>query len=176
MTVRNKTRQQRYQKKKKGSKTYPISLCAINFRIDANLGYLIRSSACFGAESLNVVGSIPARKEIYNSSGSTCDHVDLKQFKNPSDFVREMKKTKTKLISAELTPNSKSIYDFSYDFSEKICIVVGNETSGIPEEILKESEKVYIPMPGVGFCLNTSQTANIMLYEAVKQYEKRNNV
>ena len=49
--------------------------------------------------------------------------------------------------------------------------MVGNEQSGIPTEILKNSDKVYIPMPGVGFCLNTSQTANIMLYEAVRQYE-----
>ena len=36
-------------------------------------------------------------------------------------------------------------------------------------EILRNSDKVYIPMPGVGFCLNTSQTANIFLYEAAKQ-------
>jgi len=30
---------------------------------------------------------------------------------------------------------------------------------------------VYVEMPGVGYCLNTAQTANILLYEAVKQYE-----
>tara|TARA_R110000824_G_scaffold52422_5_gene145445 strand:- start:737 stop:1267 length:531 start_codon:yes stop_codon:yes gene_type:complete len=176
MTVREETRQQRYNKKRKISKTYPISLCAINFRIDDNLGYLIRSSACFGAEAVNVIGSIPARKEIYNSSGSTYDYVNLKQFKTPSDFIQEMKKTKTRLVSAELTPDSKSIHDFTYDFTNKVCIVVGNEASGIPQEILNVSEKVYIPMPGIGFCLNTSQTANIMLHEAVQQYEKRNHV
>jgi len=28
-------------------------------------------------------------------------------------------------------------------------------------------------MPGVGFCLNTSQAANIILYEATKQYDKQ---
>jgi len=28
-------------------------------------------------------------------------------------------------------------------------------------------------MPGVGYCLNTSQAANILLYEAVKQFEGR---
>jgi tRNA(Leu) C34 or U34 (ribose-2'-O)-methylase TrmL len=49
--------------------------------------------------------------------------------------------------------------------------VVGNESTGVPIEILLNSEKIYIPMPGVGFCLNTSQAANIVLYEAVKQYK-----
>ena len=38
--------------------------------------------------------------------------------------------------------------------------------------ILANSEKIYIPMPGAGFCLNTSQTANIMMYEAVRQIER----
>jgi tRNA(Leu) C34 or U34 (ribose-2'-O)-methylase TrmL len=28
-------------------------------------------------------------------------------------------------------------------------------------------------MPGAGFCLNTSQAANIVIYEAVKQMEEQ---
>ena len=80
------------------------------------------------------------------------------------------------IISAELDNEAKNIH--SYDFVDAIeryghiCIVVGNETSGIPIEILNNSEKVYIPMPGIGFCLNTSQAANIIIYEAVKQLQQ----
>jgi tRNA(Leu) C34 or U34 (ribose-2'-O)-methylase TrmL len=51
--------------------------------------------------------------------------------------------------------------------------VVGNETTGVPTQILVNSKIIYIEMPGVGYCLNTAQTANIMLYEAVKQYKKQ---
>jgi tRNA(Leu) C34 or U34 (ribose-2'-O)-methylase TrmL len=40
---------------------------------------------------------------------------------------------------------------------------------GIPSDILKISTKVFIDMPGVGFCLNTSQAANVFLYEVSKQ-------
>jgi len=50
-------------------------------------------------------------------------------------------------------------------------LVVGNEQAGIPTEILARSDVVYIEMPGVGYCLNTAQAANIILYEAIKQYE-----
>ena len=49
---------------------------------------------------------------------------------------------------------------------------MGNEEVGVPPEILQSADVVYIPMPGVGYCLNTAQTANIILYEAVRQYEK----
>ena len=54
-----------------------------------------------------------------------------------------------------------------------MCLVVGHEESGIPIEILRNSEVVNIPMPGVGYCLNTSQAANILLYEAVKQFDNQ---
>ena len=36
---------------------------------------------------------------------------------------------------------------------------------------LLKSNRIFIPMPGAGACLNTSQAANIMIYEAVKQME-----
>ena len=39
-------------------------------------------------------------------------------------------------------------------------------------EILLNSEKLYIPMDGIGYSLNTSQAANIAVYEAVKQYKQ----
>jgi tRNA G18 (ribose-2'-O)-methylase SpoU len=75
------------------------------------------------------------------------------------------------LISAELTEVSNNLDTFSFNFEKKISIIVGNETSGVPIELLANSIPVYIEMPGIGFCLNTSQAANILLYEAVKQYK-----
>jgi len=173
--MRTETRKERYNKKITNSKTYPISLCAINFRIDDNLGYLIRTAACFGASCINVIGSIPERKRIFNSSGSLIDYVKINQFKTPRDFLNKMKETKTKIICAELVQEAKSIYNYNFNFDNNICLVVGNETSGIPADILNVAEKVYIPMPGFGFCLNTSQAANIILFEATKQFEMRLN-
>ena len=66
---REETRRQRYNEKLKIAKKYPISLCAINFRLDDNLGYLVRSAACFGAERLYVIGHVPDRSRIKASSG-----------------------------------------------------------------------------------------------------------
>ena len=66
----------------------------------------------------------------------------------------------------------------SFDFSRHVCLVLGHEEHGVPIEILNNSDKIYIPMPGVGFCLNTSQAGNIILYETIKRYEEiyRNNL
>jgi len=60
--------------------------------------------------------------------------------------------------------------DYNFDFSSKTCIVLGNEKSGVPEEIAYNSDVVMIPMNGVGACLNTAQTGNIILYEYTRRY------
>ena len=169
--ARIKSRKQRYDTKKKHAQTYPISLCAINFMCDGNLGYLIRSAACFGAECVHVIGSVPGRKDINAASGTLYDYVKIRRYDTPQDFLDYAKSSNIQIISAEIDESAKSIASYAFNFDSSIALVVGNEQSGIPVEILKTSEKVFIPMPGVGFCLNTAQAANILLYEAVRQFD-----
>ena len=168
---REKTRRQRYDAKKKTAKTFPISVATINFKHDGNIGYLIRSAACFGADRVHVIGSLPKRKILNPLSGSLVDYIPIEQHENPLEFLEYAKSNNIKLISAELCEKSESIETYNFDFSQPICIVVGHEEVGIPSEILSNSDKIYIPMPGVGYCLNTSQAANILLYEATTQYQ-----
>ena len=168
---REETRRQRYDNKLQTAKKYPISLCAINFRVDDNLGYLIRSAACFGAERLYVVGHVPERSSIKSSSGSLIDYVEIIQFSRPSEFLTQMELEGIKVISAELVEGARSLSSYAFDFSRPVCLVVGNEQIGVPTEILIQSEVLYIPMPGVGYCLNTAQAANILLYEAINQFK-----
>ena len=168
---REKTRRQRYDSKLKTAKKYPISLCAINFRVDDNLGYLVRSAACFGAERLYVVGHVPARSHIKASSGSLIDYVEVVSFSTPRDFVDYAKSEGIQIVSAELVEGAKPLSSYIFDFNRHVCLVVGNEESGVPSEIIQNSDVIYIPMPGIGYCLNTSQTANILQYEATRQYD-----
>ena len=169
--MRDKTRRQRYDSKKKTAKTFPISVATINFKHDGNIGYLIRSAACFGADRVHVIGSLPKRKILNPLSGSLVDYIPIEQHENPLEFLEYAKSNNIKLISAELCEKSESIETYNFDFSQPICIVVGHEEVGIPSEIINNSDKIYIPMPGVGYCLNTSQAANILLYEATTQYQ-----
>jgi tRNA G18 (ribose-2'-O)-methylase SpoU len=170
--VRIETRRQRYDKKLTTAKKYPISLCAINFRVDDNLGYLVRSAACFGAERLYVVGHVPERADIKASSGSLIDYVEIIQFDSPRPFLDHTKKEGIQIVSAELVEGARPLSSYNFNFDSPVALVVGNEQSGVPSEIISNSDVVYIEMRGVGYCLNTAQTANILLYEAIRQYHK----
>ena len=116
---------------------------------------------------------MPDRKVMNALSGSTIDFVNIRKFSRPEALVQYCRGEDIKLISLELPDenmDSTPLAEYEFDFSKKYCIIAGHETIGIPADILFNSERVYIPMMGVGFCLNTSQALNVALYEASKQY------
>jgi tRNA G18 (ribose-2'-O)-methylase SpoU len=155
--------------KQQTSKNFPVEIACINFKHEPNIGYVIRAAACFGASRVNLIGSGPESKELRELSGTTSDFIEVQNFSNPHQFLTYCRDNNIKIVSAELTEHSRSIYDYRYPTDSKVCIVVGNEQTGVPADILQHSEVVQIPMPGIGYCLNTAQTANIMLFEYTKQ-------
>lgn len=176
MTKRDKTRRERYREKLKSAKTFPISIATVNFKQDVNLAYVIRAAVCFGAEEVCVMGSYPSRALMNELSGSLFDYIKVRAFESPNLFLRYIDKEDINLVSIELPPDTfrcEDITKFKFNFSKRVCLVVGHETLGVPAEILHRSEIIYIPMPGPGFCLNTAQAANIALYEATKQYVEK---
>ena len=168
--VRLLTRRQRYDIKQNSRNALPLSMCCVNFEHDGNLGFLIRSAACFGASAVHVIGSVPTRRQLNPISGSLYDYVKIQQYKNPGHFLDYAKSNNVRLVAAEICEGSRAISSYNFDFSSHVAVVVGNETTGVPVEILKNSDVIHIPMPGPGYCLNTSQAANILLYEATMQY------
>lgn len=167
---RPETRIDRYKEKLSKAINLPASLVAINFQIDENLAYLIRTAACYGIGTVNVIGSVPSRKVLYNPSGSLVDFININQFSTPSEFLSFAKDRGWRIVSAELSDDSVSLFDYKFDFGNHTAIVLGNESSGVPVEILLNSDKVHIPMWGSGFCLNTSQAGTAFVNEYCRQY------
>ena len=167
---RRKTRRQRYQEKISESRVIPVSIGCVNFMHDGNLGFLIRAAACFGVKDIHVIGSVPHRSKLKRLSGSTCDFVNLKQHASPREFIEWSTKNNVKIIAAEISDKSTVLRNYKFNFDSRLCIFTGHETTGVPGEIVHVADCVEIEMPGPGFCLNTSQAANIALYEAVRQY------
>lgn len=168
--MRYQTRRQRYEQKKKIAHEMPLSFVAINFQCDDNLAFLIRTAACYGAKEVCVIGSIPERSKIKRTSGGTIDYMKIRQFSNPRKFLSYVRENNISLISAELTDNSTSLYDFKFDFNNHTAIVLGHETVGVPNDILFNSKVLYIPMLGPGYCLNTSQAGTAFVTEYARQY------
>ena len=98
--------------------------------------------------------------------------MNLRSFSKPSDFVEFAKENKFNIVSAELNSEATSLFDYEFDMHTHTCIVLGHETAGVPVECILNGECVFVPMPGVGFCLNTSQTGTAIMTEYVRQFLK----
>jgi len=176
--IREETRRERYSKKAQLVNVMPVSVATINFSKEANIAYVVRAAACFGAFEVCVIGNTPDRDVMNDLSGSTYDYINFKRFSTPSDFARYCRNNNINLITFEMPSESHPaipLSDYKFDFTKKNCVIVGHETIGVPTEILIQSDRVYIPMPGIGYCLNTSQAANIALYEAARRFGSLKN-
>lgn len=169
---RDKTRRQRYNEKLNSSIKLPLCIATINFDFDDNLAFAIRSAACYGALDIFVIGRIPPVGNLRPKSGTLVDFVNLHSFANPSEFLQYCRENDIGILSAELSDDSYSLFNYNFNFNKRSVIVLGHETTGVPAEILAHSTKIHIPMFGPGFCLNTSQTGTAIMNEYARQYAK----
>jgi len=166
--MKRKTRNELIKKDLDRSVQYPVHLVAINFNDDHNLAFLIRAAACFGAKSVMVIGSLPPYRILRQLSVGLCNYIPIEQFSNPIEFLTVIEERGIEIFSIELCEEAQALTHFQFPNTE-LCIVTGHETIGVPMEILIRSTPLYIPMPGVGTCLNTSQAANVALFEYIRQ-------
>jgi len=167
---RSETRRQRYEEKAKTAQTIPVSVCMINFGIDDNVALTIRAAACYGAESVMIIGSVPDRSFLRPRSGTTVDYVEIKQFSTPHDFLEFCRKEEYDIVSAELCDGATDLFNHRFSFDRKTVIVMGNEYTGVPAEIIHNSRPVYIRMAGTAYSLNVMQASTAFLNEYSRQH------
>ena len=74
-----------------------------------------------------------------------------------------------RLVGLEQTSGACSLYQFS--FARQSALVVGNERSGITEEVLKLLDDVVeIPVYGLPYSHNAATATAIALYEYCRQF------
>ena len=73
------------------------------------------------------------------------------------------------LLALEITDDSIPLDSISSKELKKVALIVGNEISGISEELLKLSDnRLHITMFGRNSSMNVAQSAGIALYEITK--------
>lgn len=94
------------------------------------------------------------------------DKVDIKLWDNFDDIINEYGAEKIYLAT---TKAAKSYHQIQ--FHESDILVFGRETRGLPKEILDKfpEQQIRIPMLDIGRSLNLSNSAAIILYEALRQ-------
>ncbi len=136
--------------------------------IPHNTGNIARLCACTGA-NLYLVGKLGfslSDKYLKRAGLDYWNSVNIKKYDNLDDLLSEFSNS----VFYYLTTKSKKLYT-DRNFKEGDFFVFGPETRGLPESLLKKysDNAITIPMADGQRSLNLSNSAAIVLYEAIRQ-------
>lgn len=144
-----------------------IIIIGDNISTPENIGSLIRLTDNIGAKKLFLINNIiPNKAKIKRNSSSSYNNVDF-SFINYGDLTNDFFNKYT-FIGIDTVDNSKNIYE--YNFPKHTAFIVGNESFGISEEIIKLCKNfIHIPMPGNTKSMNVSHALAVSLFEYYRQ-------
>ena len=134
-----------------------------NVQDPGNVGTIIRTAEGAGADGVILGGcaDVFSPKTIRSTMGSIfrVPHIVTDDL---AGTVKELKKAGITVYAAHL--KAEKHYD-EYDYAEGCAILIGNEGSGLSEEISKEADALLkIPMEGRLESLNAAVAASILMY------------
>ncbi len=121
-------------------------------------------------EKLIITGytAVPPRKEIDKTALGATETVAWEYLKNPLDAIALLKAQGIKIAALEIAENARR-YDALTKQDFPICLVVGNEVSGIDDDVLEACDiALEIPQYGTKHSLNAAVSVGIAVFECVR--------
>ncbi len=134
-----------------------------------NFGGIARSAECAGAHALvvPVKNAAPVNADAVKSSAGALSRIPVCRVGSLRNTLKALQMSGLQIVCAT-EKSRRTLYEA--DLRRPTVLVLGNEESGISNEILKMSdERVSIPMRGAIQSLNVGAAATVMLFEAVRQ-------
>lgn len=139
-----------------------------NVQDPGNVGTVIRTAASFGFDEVCLVrGADPfSAKAIRASMGATAS-IPIRMFSSVEELFCYLKEGKIKAVAAALTEGAVSIEKAS--LSEPVCILIGNEGSGLSSYAIEHADEVsIIPIENTE-SLNAAAAAAVFLWEVKRR-------
>ena len=145
-----------------------LNIVLLEPEIPANTGNIGRTCVASGTRLhlIEPLGFSLSEKALKRAGMDYWKDLDVTTYIDYAEFLE--KNPGAKIYMA--TTKAKKIYT-EVEYEPDCYIMFGNESAGIPEEILVQNEEncVRIPMMGEIRSLNLGNSVAIMLYEALRQ-------
>ena len=123
-----------------------------------NISMIVRAASCFGASKVIITGQNRVNPPISRD----CP-IEIEYRNSILAVVNTYKAIGYTMIGLEQNEYSFCLSDLNY-FTDRVFLVVGNETKGMDKEILDLMDMVVeIPLVGEPFSLNVAMAASICL-------------
>ena len=137
-------------------------------RSNVNLSRIVRAAGCCGVRRMICCGNAKVIAKIARDAAEAL-HVEVHRTLPP--MLEKLRQEGFEIVGLEQTTNAKSIFEFP--FQRRTVLVVGNERTGIEDEVLRLLDHaVEIPVYGVPYAHNAATAAAMALYEYCRQYPR----
>ena len=137
-------------------------------RSNVNLSRIVRAAGCCGMQKVIGCGNA---KVIGKIARDACEALQIEVHRPLPPVLNRLRDEGYQLIGLEQTSNSASIFEFH--FERRMVLVIGNERTGIEEEILRMLDHaIEIPVYGLPYAHNAATAAVMALYEYCRQFPR----
>jgi tRNA G18 (ribose-2'-O)-methylase SpoU len=154
-------------------KKLPVYVVLNSIRSSYNVGSIFRTSDGVMIEKLFLCGYTPypphpefssGKKEIHKTSLGSTESVKWEYVKDAKEIIKKMKDDGINVCALELTENSSPYYDLKKDIFP-LCLVIGNEITGVSQEILDMCDfSIEIPQFGIKQSLNVAVAYGVTIF------------
>jgi len=179
------------EEERKLLKKNPVYIILDNVLDTYNIGAVFRLADSVAATKVYLCGGTetPPNHRIKKASINTTEWVEWEYAPTAVEAIQKLRKefstsSNNNYSSSEAKPNREVMvvaieqaegsvpYDKT-DYSFPIALVVGHESDGVSQETLSVCDKIVeLPMWGVNISLNVMVSLGIVLFEAMKKYDR----
>ncbi len=149
----------------------PVCLLLENIRSLYNVGSMFRLADGARIERVLLTGvtGTPPHAGVRKTALGADESVPWEYHVDSLKAVRRLSNAGYRIAVLEQADSSKIHWETNYEFP--VCLVLGNEITGIRQEIVEMADQVIeIPMHGEKNSLNVAMAAGIVVYEMKRQY------
>ncbi len=150
-----------------------LTLVLANIHDPHNVSAIYRSCDAFGVSRVHLYYTNTAFPAIgLKTSASARKWVETSRHKDLNALISDLRAGGHQILATSFTESARPLRN--WDFTKPTAIIMGNEHSGVPDELLAASDgALCIPMHGMIQSLNVSVAAAVILAEAARQREER---
>jgi tRNA G18 (ribose-2'-O)-methylase SpoU len=142
-----------------------VVVCA-PLRSNVNLSRIARAASCCGLTRMICTGTAKLERKIARDG---VDTIRLEIHRTLPPVLEKLRGDGFRLVGLEQTTNSRNLHE--YPFSRRTALVIGNERSGLTNDVLMLLDDVVeIPVWGLPYSYNVATATTMALYEYCRQY------
>lgn len=142
----------------------PFLLLLDSIQDPRNLGAILRSAYCTGVTGVILCGknSSPLNAVALKASAGLAEHLDIFLAPTAAFAISQLKLAGYPIYLAALSNDSVNATEIKYP--KELCLVIGNEGSGISKNLLNSGEMIMLPQRKAELSYNASVAAGILLF------------